>query len=102
MWPWRWSDPTPPPGGRPPASWRGRLRCATVGPCRSAGGPLARRIVVLTLRAVLRFERAGWRLAACRTEVFSGVATSGILPAIGKLAGRRAGVEAILANLRGL
>src|SRR5450631_4142341 len=41
-------------------------------------------------------------LAACRTEVFSGVATSGILPAIGKLAGRRAGVEAILAQLAGL
>src|SRR5450432_140137 len=41
-------------------------------------------------------------LAACRTEVFGGVATSGILPAIGKLAGRRAGVEAILAQLAGL
>ena len=41
-------------------------------------------------------------LAACRTEVFSGVATSGILPAIGKLAGRRAGVEAILAQRAGL
>src|SRR5450432_2288426 len=41
-------------------------------------------------------------LAACRTEVFGGVAISGILPAIGKLAGRRAGVEAILAQLAGL
>jgi len=40
-------------------------------------------------------------LAACRTEVFSGVATSGMLPAIGKLAGRRAGAEAILAQVAG-
>jgi hypothetical protein len=41
-------------------------------------------------------------LAACRTEVFSGVATSGMLPAIGKLAGRRAGAEAILAQVAGI
>ena len=40
-------------------------------------------------------------LAACRTEVFRGVATIGILPAIGKLAGRRAGVEVILAQVAG-
>jgi hypothetical protein len=35
-------------------------------------------------------------LAACRTEVFSRVATSVISPGIGKLPGRRAGAEAIL------
>jgi hypothetical protein len=41
------------------------------------------------------------RLAACRTEVFSRVATSVMSPAIGKLAARRAGAEAILAQLSG-
>ena len=41
------------------------------------------------------------KLAACRTEVFSRVATSVMSPAIGKLAARRAGAEAILAQLSG-
>jgi hypothetical protein len=42
----------------------------------------------------------GLLLAACRTEVFSRVATSVISPAIGKLAARRAGTEAILGLLK--
>ena len=40
-------------------------------------------------------------LAARRTEVFNRVATNGMWPAIGKLAARRAGAEAILAQLAG-
>jgi hypothetical protein len=53
-----------------------------------------------TTRAFTAIRFTG-ELAACRTEVFSGVATSGMLPAIGKLAGRRAGAEAILAQVAG-
>jgi hypothetical protein len=46
-------------------------------------------------------ELSGRRdLAACRTEVFSRVATSVISPAIGKLAARRADAEAILGLLK--
>jgi methylaspartate mutase epsilon subunit len=40
------------------------------------------------------------RLAACRTEVFSRIVTSVISPAMGKLAARRAGAEAILGLLK--